>query len=62
MKHITNTSCRGGKQIEADIRGAVYLTVRQNGKEETYRQLMDLFKKTDLHEERERVQRILGTG
>ena len=57
------TTCyRGGKQIEADIRGAVYLTVRQDGTEDTYKKLMDLFTKTDLHEERDRVQRVLGSG
>jgi len=61
-QELFNTHYTGGKQIDADIRGAVYLTVRQDGTDETYRKLMDLFNKTDLHEERERVQRILGTG
>lgn len=48
--------------LPADIRGAVYAIVRANGGEKEYNQLMDLFTKTDLHEERERVQRVLGSG
>lgn len=53
---------KGTKSIPADIRGSVYCTVRQRGSETEYNQLMELFQKTDLHEERDRIQRILGSG
>ncbi|XP_063689885.1 puromycin-sensitive aminopeptidase-like isoform X2 [Bolinopsis microptera] len=52
----------GGKQIPADIRGSVYSTVRANGGNDEYQDLLTLFNKTDLHEERDRIQRVLGCG
>ena len=48
--------------ISADIRGSVYSTVRNSGGKEEYEELLRLFKNTDLHEERDRIQRVLGCG
>ena len=59
---LYNISYSGGKQIPADIRGSVYSTVRANGGNDEYQDLLTLFNKTDLHEERDRIQRVLGCG
>ena len=48
--------------IPADIRGSVYSTVRNSGGGDEYEELLKLFKNTDLHEERDRIQRLLGCG
>ena len=54
----------GVKQIPADIRGAVYSTVRIccTDEEKVYGQLLSLFEKTELHEERVRIIQVLGCG
>ncbi|XP_018320972.2 puromycin-sensitive aminopeptidase [Agrilus planipennis] len=54
-KHIANDSC-----IPADLRSACYKTVLRNGNEETYEQMLKLFRSSDLHEEKDRISRALG--
>jgi len=54
----------GGGLIPADIRGSVYSTVIRGSTdtEKTYNELVSLFNKTDLHEERVRIQSVLGAA
>ena len=40
----------------------MYSTVRNSGGKDEYEELLRLFKSTDLHEERDRIQRVLGCG
>ena len=47
--------------IPADLRSAVYSTVLKNGDASSLEALMRLFKKADLHEERVRLMRTMGT-
>ena len=49
-------------QIPADLRGAVYRTVAAHGGQDAYDQILDLFRRTDLHEEKDRLSRCLGAS
>ncbi|KAL5248988.1 hypothetical protein ACHWQZ_G018001 [Mnemiopsis leidyi] len=60
--HSKEVDNGAGKLIPADIRGSVYSTVRNSGGGDEYEELLKLFKNTDLHEERDRIQRVLGCG
>lgn len=51
----------GTKIIPADLRGAVYCTVLKNGDEDTFDKMLTLFRAADLHEERVRILRVLGS-
>jgi len=51
----------GKKTIPADLRGAVYATVLKNGDESTFEQMLTLYRAADLHEERVRILRVLGS-
>jgi len=52
--------CDGTKIIPADLRGAVYATVLKHGNEDTFDEMLTLFRAADLHEERVRILRVLG--
>lgn len=47
--------------IPADLRSAVYSTVLKNGDASSLEAMMKLFKNADLHEERVRLMRTMGT-
>ena len=49
-----------GKHISPDIRGVVYSLVAKNGGEKELRAFLSLYKKTDVHEEQDRIGRTLG--
>jgi len=51
----------GTKIIPADLRGAVYATVLKHGDEDTFEKMLTVFRAADLHEERVRILRVLGT-
>ena len=53
--------CNGEATIPADLRSAVYSTVLKSGDASTLEAMMKLFKKADLHEERVRLMRTMGT-
>ena len=53
--------CNGEATIPADLRSAVYSTVLKNGDASSLEAMMKLFKKADLHEERVRIMRTMGT-
>ncbi|XP_019614242.1 PREDICTED: puromycin-sensitive aminopeptidase-like isoform X6 [Branchiostoma belcheri] len=55
-EHISGT-----RTLHADLRGPVYATVLRHGDEQTYEQLLDLLRKADLHEEKVRILRSLGS-
>ncbi len=59
-KNIFNKSIAEGKNISPDIRGLVYALVAENGGAQQQKQLMALYKATDVHEEQERIGRSLG--
>ncbi|CAH3113617.1 unnamed protein product [Porites lobata] len=56
-----DTHCNGEAMIPADLRSAVYSTVLLNGDASSLEAMMKLFKKADLHEERVRLMRTMGT-
>jgi len=51
----------GSKPIPADLRAAVYRTVAANGDEKTLDQLKDLHNTNELHEEKDRISRAMGS-
>ncbi|XP_072032705.1 puromycin-sensitive aminopeptidase-like [Amphiura filiformis] len=53
--------CSGGEKIHADLRAPVYVTVLANGNEETFEEMLKYFRTQELHEEKERVLRSLGS-
>ena len=53
--------CAGSATIPADLRGAVYGTVLSQGSEKEYDEMLELIKASDLHEERVRIMRSLGS-
>ncbi|XP_078620093.1 puromycin-sensitive aminopeptidase-like isoform X4 [Branchiostoma floridae x Branchiostoma japonicum] len=55
-EHISGT-----RTLAADLRGPVYATVLRHGDEKTYEKLLDLLRKADLHEEKVRILRSLGS-
>jgi len=50
----------GKSRIHPDIRQAVYSVVAKNGSKKEYLQVLELYKKTVLHEEKNRLGRTLG--
>lgn len=51
-----------GKQIiPADLRQACYRAVLQKADKETYEDMLNLYRSTDLHEEKDRISRALGS-
>lgn len=53
--------CNGEATIPADLRSAVYSTVLKNGDASSLEAMVKLFKKADLHEEKVRLMRTMGT-
>lgn len=51
----------GGQQLPADIRGACYKAVLKHGSIETFDEMLRLYRATDLHEEKDRISRALGS-
>lgn len=51
----------GGVQVPADIRGACYKAVLKNGDAGTFDEMLRLYRGTDLHEEKDRISRALGS-
>jgi puromycin-sensitive aminopeptidase len=51
----------GTTNISADLRGAVYRTVLSVGDEKTYDTMLRLYREADLHEEKDRISRALGS-
>lgn len=51
-----------GKQLlPADLRMTCYRAVLQNADEKVYEEMLDLYRSTDLHEEKDRISRALGS-
>nr|XP_023015706.1 puromycin-sensitive aminopeptidase-like [Leptinotarsa decemlineata] len=48
--------------LSADVRSACYKTVLRAGGEEEYHKLLELYRSTDLHEEKDRISRSLGAA
>jgi len=53
--------CGGTNALPADLRAPVYVTVLSSGDQATYDELLKLFRSADLHEEKVRIMRSLGT-
>lgn len=51
----------GEQLLPADIRGACYKAVLKNGNIETYEEMLRLYRASDLHEEKDRISRALGS-
>ncbi|TRY77959.1 hypothetical protein TCAL_11219 [Tigriopus californicus] len=49
-------------EILADLRAPVYRTVMAHGGEDTYQQMLALYRDTDLHEEKDRISRAMGAS
>lgn len=50
----------GDKTLAADLRGPVYVTVLTNGDETIFNQMLELYDKADMQEEKVRISRSLG--
>lgn len=53
--------CEGKELIPADLRSAVYRTVAANGNEDVFNQMVKLIRENDLHEEKDRLARAMGS-
>lgn len=51
---------RKKESIDADIRGTVYNLIAMNGGESEYKELLAMYKKADVHEEKNRLLHALG--
>lgn len=51
----------GQCSLPADLRSACYKAVMQNGDINTYEEMLRLYRATDLHEEKDRISRALGS-
>ncbi|KAK7112907.1 hypothetical protein V1264_012283 [Littorina saxatilis] len=51
---------KGTKALPADLRGPVYVTVLTNGDAKVFDQLLELYDKADMQEEKVRISRSLG--
>ena len=58
-KHLFDKMISNSINIESDLRGIVYITVARNGDENTYNQLVKLYRDADLQEEKDRIFRAL---
>jgi puromycin-sensitive aminopeptidase len=53
---------KDGKQLlPADLRMACYRAVLQSADEKVYEEMLNLYRATDLHEEKDRISRALGS-
>ncbi|KAK7501330.1 hypothetical protein BaRGS_00007455 [Batillaria attramentaria] len=55
-----NDHVTGAKALPADLRGPVYVTVLTNGDEAVFNQMLELYDKADMQEEKVRISRSLG--
>lgn len=55
-KHLTSK-----EPIPADFRYLIYCAVLQTGGRSEYEQLLELYRKANLQEEKERIAKVLGT-
>lgn len=51
----------GAAILPADLRTTCYKAVLQDGDEHTFQKMLSLYRATDLHEEKDRISRALGT-
>lgn len=51
----------GEQLLPADLRSTCYKAVMQNGDINTYEEMLRLYRATDLHEEKDRISRALGS-
>lgn len=51
----------GEQLLPADLRSTCYKAVMQNGDISTYEEMLRLYRATDLHEEKDRISRALGS-
>lgn len=56
-----NLHASGESLLPADIRSACYKAVLQTGNIDTYDAMLKLYRATDLHEEKDRISRALGS-
>lgn len=47
--------------LPADLRSVCYKAVLKNGNEKTFDKMLELYRATDLHEEKDRISRALGS-
>lgn len=52
---------QGKTLLPADLRSSCYKAVLQNGDIKSYEELLRLYRTTDLHEEKDRISRALGS-
>lgn len=52
----------GKEVLQADLRSACYKAVFQDGDEATFEKMLELYRSTDLHEEKDRISRSLGAN
>ncbi|KAL8585740.1 hypothetical protein ACOMHN_056369 [Nucella lapillus] len=52
----------GANTLPADLRGPVYVTVLTNGDEAIFNQMLELYDKADMQEEKVRISRSLGAS
>ena len=58
-KNLFGNIVSKNSKLDSDLRGILYNLVAENGGEKEYLQLMDLYKKSLLHEEQDRILRAL---
>lgn len=51
----------GKQSLPADLRMACYRAVLQSANNEVYEEMLNLYRATDLHEEKDRISRALGS-
>jgi puromycin-sensitive aminopeptidase len=56
-EHVSGTN-----KLEADLRAPVYTTVMANGDRETFDKMVSLYCSEDLHEEKDRIARSMGSA
>lgn len=59
-RSLFNSIKKGKNEVPADLRGVVYSTIARHGGEIEYEKLLEIYRRTDLHEERNRIGRALG--
>ena len=52
----------GACPIQADLRAPVYRVVAAHGGEEAFKQMVQLYEASDLHEEKDRIARAMGAA
>jgi puromycin-sensitive aminopeptidase len=52
---------KGVNPLPADLRSTCYKAVLQTANSKTYNEMLELYRATDLHEEKDRISRALGS-